>query len=918
MKFKYLSLALFVISLNCLYGQTTAKEVRIGMFSLEPMNFIDNQGRPSGLYPSLIDEIAKDAGWKVRYIEGTFSEGLERLQNDEIDLMPSIAWSNERSRTMDFTSESITNILGQVFTTADSQILKITDLHGKTVGIMKDDIIGRNLATTVSSLEIQYIPVVYPTHHDVMTAIEEGEVDAGVAPHYFGIHHLKEYDLIETNILFSPFSIYFASKDGQNSDLLNDIDTLIGEWKKEKDSVYYQTVRFWMAPEELRQERIPLWMKGLLATTLSLILLILYFNNLFRRLIKKRTQIIKEKESRYRSLVQQLKSIILRISSDGTILFCNDFGLSLLGLRKYEVLQKNIFDLKLLPPGLTLNNLMNTDTLAQTELINEITTGENSFHIQWSFDRISGGEGKPKEMICLGVDLTGGIRMENALKESEEKFISFMNNIPAGTYIKDPLGTYIYANTTALSMLNKGKEILKIEDFIKTPELLEMIREADQRLLTGQSFSEDFEYEIELLSSHSCTLIRLTHFPILLSNGKRLIGGIAFDISEARTKEEQLNQSRKMQAIGELAGGIAHDFNNQLSGIMGYADLLTQSITDPRLERYAKKLHDGIERASEVTKQLLSFSRKGKKEITNVHMNDLILELIDLLSHTLEKQVFISFTDMAEDSTIQGDPNLIQNALLNIALNARDAMHGKGSLYISTQKIMADDKMVALQGYSIEKGPYLVVSIEDTGEGMTKEVRDKIFEPFFTTKEEEQGTGMGLAMVYGTLKDHHGNVTVQTTVGKGTVFKLYFPCEIPLPYNDGVKGTKQEKIVPSSLRIAIVDDEQMIRDFLSQSLLEAGHRVALFEGGKQIIHAFKETQSSFDLIILDMIMPGMGGLETYQKLTEIQPDLPILLSSGYSPKNELHEILKNDHIVYLQKPYSLKDMNDAISRLMNQ
>jgi PAS domain S-box-containing protein len=921
MKTRFILLFLIFISFHSLYSQNSqgspAKEVRIGLFRFDPINFIDDSGLPSGLYPALIQEIAHKSHWKVRYVEGSFNEGLERLQNEEIDLMISVAWSEGRSEIMDYNQESVVELWGQVYTTPGNYLTNIIDLQGQTVGVMERDITGANLIKTAALLGITFKTIEYPSFHDVLRAIERGEVQAGTAPQHYGLRHLSDYNLVGTSILFSPFSIYFATKKGLHDDLLYDIDFCLSEWKQEKDSVYYNQIRDWMSPEGLVKNVIPLWIKLLLVITSLLIIIVSYINLLFGRNLKRRTISIREKESRYRSLVQQLNSIILRLSPDGRVLFVNDFGLSLLHIKKMDILQKNILTLELLPDGLTLESLKQPESLKQLDMVREMKIGGERLVIQWSLNTIGDDEGSLQEILCLGFDITDRVRMEQALKESEEKFTSFMKNIPASAFIMNDKGEHIYANPAAQSHLKKQKEFLLTEISQDEPNFLSKIRESEKKLFTGQSLSEKVEYEIMEKNSESVTRIEANLFPIVQSNGKILIGGIVFDVTEAREIEEQLNQSRKMQAIGELAGGIAHDFNNQLSGIMGYADLLTQGITDPRQEGYAKKLHNGIERASEVTKQLLIFSRKGKKETVSVNMNHLILELIDFLTHSIEKQIAIHFTERTEDSIIQGDPNLIQNALLNISINARDAIKGKGSLYFSTHKIVVDDKMAALQGYSIEKGPYLVVSVEDTGSGMPKEIKEKIFEPFFTTKDMGQGTGMGLAMVYSSMKDHLGNVTVQTTENKGTVFSLYFPCAPSKNKKEAIERISEE-VQAQSLQIAIVDDEQMIREFLSLSLLEAGHRVALFEGGKQIIKAFKENHSSFDLVILDMIMPGMSGLETYQLLSEIHPEIPVLLSSGYSPKEELQAILKNTNVIYLQKPYSIGELHSAISSLINK
>jgi signal transduction histidine kinase/ActR/RegA family two-component response regulator len=556
------------------------------------------------------------------------------------------------------------------------------------------------------------------------------------------------------------------------------------------------------------------------------------------------------------------------------------------------------------------------------DIITRVALKDRKESLRWSVKPMEDDGDHPAAVLCAGVRITDMIESESALRASQEQFTSFMNNLPAYAYVKDAKGEHHYSNAAVKALLHTRKERTFTSDFVKDEEGLQLIREANARLIAGETEVENIEYEGIMGDDNLEQRIRETIFPIHMASGEIRLGGIAFDISENYAIEEQLNQARKMQAIGELAGGIAHDFNNQLSGIMGYADLLVQGIDDPRKERYSRKLVEGIERASETTKQLLNFSRKGSKESHSIKLNEVIDDIINLLSHSMEKTVKIHFDQKTEDDLIQGDPNQIQNALLNIAINGRDAMQGMGELYFTTRKIKADDKMVALQGYAIKKGYYLKVSVEDTGSGMNRETQNKIFEPFFTTKGKGEGTGMGLAMVYSTLKDHDGNVTVQSTPGKGTVFNLYFPCSGEEPASDAEKqeagevGEAGTNTVPYN--IAIVDDESMIRDFLSLSLREKGHRVALFEGGRQAVTAFKDSHVNFDLVILDMIMPGMDGPETYRELMKVRPELPVLLSSGYSRKEDLLELIKKPRVLYLQKPYSINDLYEAIDKLMDE
>jgi len=921
MKLRAVLLILLLSPLFTLYprdlGENTAREVRIGIFPFEPINFVDKGGYPSGLYPSLIYEITKDTEWTVRYVEGSWDEGLERLQRGEIDLVMSVAWSQSRSEVMDFSKESVVELWGQVFTRPGSPVKNINDLEGTVVGVMKNDITGQNLVKTAENLDIHFETAEFPTFMDVMTAVENGNVTAGAAPQHFGLRHAAEYHLIGTNIMFSPFSIYFAAKKGTNQDLLTIIDRHMAEWKSDRRSVYYQKIQYWMSPPELRNNSIPLWLKAVVFILVVFTLVITTVSVMFKMIVNKRTGEIRNKEEQYRTLVEQIKGIILRISPEGEVLLINDFGLNLLGVSEDEILHKNILTLGILPETLTLEKIRHPEDLAQINLVTNIGSPENKVVLQWSLNTILDEDGVLEEILCLGVDITTRIAMENALKESEGKFISFMNNIPAYAFIKNEKGEHIYSNPASLALLKDPPERPSAIDFHKIPEEREIIRKAERRILTGQSQLESFEFEARLGSSEEPVLLQEKRFPIIMKDGSMLVGGIAFDITESREREEQLNQSRKMQAIGVLAGGIAHDFNNQLSGIMGYADLLTNNISDPALTRYASKLMESIDRASQVTQQLLRFSRKEKRETGIVDINDLIDDLINLLKHSIEKGITIEFSRKTDVSLIRGDRPLLQNALLNISLNARDAMEGSGSLLFTTERVYVDEKMTALQGDALLPGEYLVVSVEDTGPGIPRQVKDKIFEPFFTTKPSGKGTGMGLAMVYAAIKEHHGNITVQSTEGKGTVFKLYIPG---IEETGEMEPVVEKPVEPSArnARIAVVDDEMMIRDFLEISLKDAGHTPVLFEGGQEFIETLEKDKKSFDLVIMDMIMPGLSGLETYQAISRICPGLPVLLSSGYSPRDDLKEIMRNPAVQYLQKPYSIKNLLKTIQNMVGE
>jgi two-component system cell cycle sensor histidine kinase/response regulator CckA len=379
---------------------------------------------------------------------------------------------------------------------------------------------------------------------------------------------------------------------------------------------------------------------------------------------------------------------------------------------------------------------------------------------------------------------------------------------------------------------------------------------------------------------------------------------------ELRCSEERLRQSEKMDAIGQLAGGIAHDFNNQLVGVLGYADLLTHVLSDPGHRDMAEKIVAAAERAGELTRQLLAFARKGRLRTDIVDVHSTIGEVVSLLKHSIDKRIQIREVFEASPSTTVGDPAQLQNAVLNLALNARDAMPAGGHLTFRTRT--EELSLADCQGlpFLVDPGPYIVIQVVDTGHGIEPEVQRRMFEPFFTTKETGKGTGMGLASVYGTVASHRGAIRLATEQGKGT------ELEILLPLFDQAAATAGEIELQHGrsrrLRVLIVEDEALVRQTLVVMLHSLGHEVVAAVDGEDGLEKFRDPPAPIDLVILDLVMPRMSGGEAFREMRRSQPMVPILLASGYSRVGEAQALLEAGAAGFLQKPFRRQALADAI------
>ena len=382
------------------------------------------------------------------------------------------------------------------------------------------------------------------------------------------------------------------------------------------------------------------------------------------------------------------------------------------------------------------------------------------------------------------------------------------------------------------------------------------------------------------------------------------------DLTEQRKAEVELRHSEKLNAIGQLAGGVAHDFNNQLTGILGYASLILQNPTGKKTGKFAEQILKAAERSADLTQKLLAFSRKGKMKNTSMDVNDEIVEVAQLLKHSIDKRIKVDLNLSEQHCTICGDSGQIQNALLNLCLNARDAMKNGGVLKILTDWIELDAKSPVLKSFDLPSGKYIKIEISDTGGGMPESVKSKIFEPFFTTKEQSGGLGMGLAAVFGTVVGHNGAIAVKSVEKKGSVFTLYFPCNRDSIVKD--ERTSVSTAVIENLNVMVIDDENIVRSIIVEMLKLQNASVIDCPGFSEAFDVYKKKYKEIDLVFIDMIMPEKNGLETFRELKKINSKIRAIIISGYTMNDEISQTLKEGAVGFVQKPVSMKVLMAAM------
>jgi PAS domain S-box-containing protein len=404
---------------------------------------------------------------------------------------------------------------------------------------------------------------------------------------------------------------------------------------------------------------------------------------------------------------------------------------------------------------------------------------------------------------------------------------------------------------------------------------------------------------------------------VLGDDQNRAIGavGVFRDITEQKELEEQLLQAQKMESIGTLAGGIAHDFNNILGSIVGYLGLLKEDLSDdPSALAYLDIVERSAHRASDLTRQLLGFARKGKFEVRAVDIGELCRDVANLLRSAMDKTIDLQVHIPANLPRAEGDANQLQQVILNLCTNARDAMPHGGTLRLSLAEALADDQ--TLQPLPRLRR-YVVLTVSDTGAGMDDATRERMFEPFFTTKDPGKGTGLGLAMVYGIVRNHGGFIDVRSEIGKGTTVQVY----LPVSHHDqgaGAEEAARDVAEGKGELILIVDDEEPLRNLVRDVLSRRSYRVLVAADGREALEAYRTRGPEIALVILDMTMPGMSGQELFDALRTQNPTVRVLLCSGYAQEGTAQDVLRRGALGFLQKPYLITELATKVRDILDQ
>ncbi len=602
--------------------------------------------------------------------------------------------------------------------------------------------------------------------------------------------------------------------------------------------------------------------------------------------------------------------------SDSVIVDVNDKWQSIMEFSRDEVIGRRSVDLGIIESGDyqgNLDRLSRDGFMLHRELTLTSKSGAKRIFIVYAQTIELHGE---PHIIWNLLDITQRKAAERALRDSEAQLRSIVDNAPYAVYrtIAENGGKFLYVNPALVRMLgyNSRREVMQLSlendvysDLSERECLIETIRSQGKYSNLEVNWRRKDGKTLTLSSSG-----RLLRTP----DGKEFFESIAEDVTERRILERELRQAQKMEAVGQLAGGVAHDFNNIMGIITGYSDLARDHLApDDPVSHHLSQIKAAAVRAVNLTRQLLMFSRKQVVFPKVLNLNSLIENVMKLLGRTIGEDIQLSFVPEPSGGNIVADPGQIEQILMNLAVNARDAMPAGGRIAISVQNVDLDETY-HLQHEPVVPGPYVMLSVSDNGCGIDEETKSRVFEPFFTTKEPGKGTGLGLATVYGIVKQSGGYIYIYSEVGKGTTFKIYFP-RVHAKAEEIAPATHVE-ILPGAGTILLVEDDKILRQLTAKTLTSAGYTVLEADGMPAASAIAADSNLHIDLLLTDVILPGKSGVELSLALKAERPELKTIFMSGYAGDSLRRQIELIPDPVLVEKPFSRTTLLSTVQTVL--
>ncbi len=888
-----------------------------GDHNYPPFEFLGTGGQPDGFGVELARAVGQAVDLNLEITLGPWPKILRELELGKIDTIQGISYSPERARYFDFTPPyMVTHYVAVVRTGELEPPATAKDLAGRRIVVQRGDIMDDYLTEQGVPAEVSRVE----SQEAALRELAAGRHDCALAARLTALYLMEKHGWENLKVgrtpLLSP-EFCFAMLKNQKSLLAQLTEGL----RAVQESGEYHLLRQkWFGIYKDQPVAFREILHHLAVVLLPLLLILaatLLWSWSLRRQVARRTAELSESEYRYRTLFDQAPVGIFSARSTGELISINPSLAATFGFPSPEA---GIAHYREHGEEMYLQSEVRNEFMEQLRENDQITDFEyqaprSDGTLVWISITARVCNRQPDASFVIE-GFTVDINERKRTEVERERLLAATEQTDEAIMITDPDGTIRYVNPAFEKITGYTWE----EAIGRTDRILnsgkqdrEFYRNLWGTLSSGKGWSGRI---INQRPDGSLYTVEAGISPVRDPEGKIVNYAAALrDITRELELEEQYRQAHKMEVIGQLAGGIAHDFNNILQTILGYTELLQAEFSGTKIQaEYLSEIRQGGERAATLIRQLLAFSRRQIIALERLDLNRVTEELLKMLRRVIGEDIRLEYLPGSHLGAIRGDVNMIEQVLLNLAINARDAMVEGGKLTIKTENVLIDARYCS-DHPGVAPGHYALLSVTDTGTGMDKETLKRIFEPFFTTKEKGKGTGLGLAMVYGIVAQHQGIIRADSEPGQGTSFKIYLPtCK---QASGEVKNLDEISISGGRETILLAEDDRMVRKLSVRILEEAGYTVLAAADGAEAVQIFKQNSEETDLLILDMVMPRKGGYQAWQEIKRIRPGVPVLFISGYSKDTSQTSSLFKEGLRLLQKPCPPDTLLQAIRETLD-
>ncbi|MBN1626614.1 MAG: transporter substrate-binding domain-containing protein [Deltaproteobacteria bacterium] len=784
-------------------GVSGYRDVRVGLYENKPKIYTDEKGAAAGIFPTILEEVARKEKWRLTYVPCEWSGCLEALENGDIDLMPDVAFSWERNERFNFHTEEVVSSWSAVYVKNREQIGAISDLNGRRVAVLKASIQENFFEQMANGFGYKVTFIESESFDSAFELVADGSADAVISNCFFGDDFYRQYGLEKTSIVFNPVSLYFAAASDENAYLLKAIDNNLRTMKSEPGSIYYKALESVMErPPNVIIPRYMIWTIGciglLLLLSLAFIFLLRWQVRIGTKNLAYTNKMLRDSEKKFRDLFHQHAAVKLIINpNNGNIVEANEAAERFYGWSMDQLRQMRVQDI---------------NTLSSEQVREEMEKAKNLERTHFEFrHRLADGSIRDVAVFSSRINLNDEIMLHSIIHD-----------------------------ITRLKQAEREKEKLNA----------------------------------------------------------------------------QFMQAQKMESVGRLAGGVAHDYNNMLGVIIGYTELALQKIPieDP-LRKDLQQILNAAERSKNITRQLLAFARKETISPHVLDINATVERMLNILLKLIGEDIELTWLPGKDLWPVLMDPSQLDQMLANLCVNARDAITNVGKIVIETGKVSLDEDYCA-DHPGFKPGDFVQIAVSDNGCGMDSDTMDKIFEPFFTTKDTGKGTGLGLATVYGIVKQNNGFINVYSEPGQGTTFRIYLPG-----HEGDITEVRPEHIEKSvegrGETVLVVEDEISILSLIEKILTSYNYRVLTARTPSEALQKAESQAGKIDLLITDVVLSEMNGRELAQRTSAIDPGIKCIYMSGYTADIIAHRGVLDRGFQFIQKPFLSKDLVSKVRETLD-